>query len=344
MSKRNELPRPKGRSITALRFARFAARLRFTVPFGRCRSQPPPQGAGNIPALIESAVTSMPKISVITCSYQQAPFLELTLRSVLEQDYANLEYLVVDGGSTDGSVALIESYSNQLAYHVSEKDRGQSEALNKGLRRSSGEIVGWLCSDDLLLPGSLETVAAYFAANPGIDAVYGNTILINARGKVLKAKREMGFSPFSILHDHNYIPQPSMFWRRSLMQEVGFLDESLHLSMDADYWMRFALKGRVKHISTFLSCMRTHDSQKVFLDRPGVFREAELLRLRYARAIRLDGVEQLLRWYARLYRIGCRWMAHGYEYSVPDELSRWLQELHEKYSVQSPLLNESGSK
>lgn len=284
---------------------------------------------------IEPAVTAMPKISVITCSYLQAPFLEFTLRSVLEQGYQNLEYLVVDGGSTDGSVALIERYSDSLAYRVSEKDHGQSEALNKGLRKSTGEIVGWLCSDDLLLPGSLEVVANYFAANPGVDAVYGNSILIDAAGKVLRAKREMGFSPFSILHDHNYIPQPSMFWRRSLMEKAGFLDESLHLSMDADYWMRFAMNGCVRHIPIFLSCMRTHDSQKVFLDRPGVFQEAELLRLRYAKTRGFNGMQRMVRWYARLYRIGCRWVAHGYEYSVPDELSSWLEGLHEKSPSQS---------
>jgi glycosyltransferase involved in cell wall biosynthesis len=293
---------------------------------------------------IDPDMASMPKISVVTCSYQQAPFLELTLRSVLEQGYPNLEYLVVDGGSTDGSVALIERYSDSLAYFVSEKDHGQSEALNKGLRKSTGEIVGWLCSDDLLLPGSLKAVASYFAANPGVDAVYGNSILINARGKVLRAKREMGFSPFSILHDHNYIPQPSMFWRRSLMGKAGFLDESLHLSMDADYWMRFAMNGRVRHIPTFLSCMRTHDSQKVFLDRPGVFREAELLRLRYSKTHGSGGVQRLLRWYARLYRIGCRWVAHGYEYSVPDTLSSWLEGLHEKSSKQGRRPVESCSK
>ena len=286
-------------------------------------------------------MTAIPKISVITCSYQQVPFLELAMRSVLEQGYPNLEYLVVDGGSTDGSIALIDRYADSLAYRVSEKDHGQSEALNKGLRKSTGEIIGWLCSDDLLFPGSLETVASYFAANPSVEAVYGNAILINARGKVLRAKREMGFSPFSILHDHNYIPQPSMFWRRSLMEKVGFLDESLHLSMDADYWLRFAMNGRVSHIPDFLSCMRTHDSQKVFLDRPGVFREADLLRLRYSKTNGFEAVQRLLRWYARLYRVGCRWVASGYEYSVPGALSSWLAGLHEKSSNQSHWPDES---
>jgi glycosyltransferase involved in cell wall biosynthesis len=293
---------------------------------------------------IEPAMTAIPKISVITCSYQQAPFLELAMRSVLEQRYPNLEYLVVDGGSTDGSVALIERYSDSLAYRVSEKDHGQSEALNKGLRKSSGEIIGWLCSDDLLFPGSLEAVANYFAANPSVDAVYGDAILIDVHGKVLRAKREMGFSPFSILYDHNYIPQPSMFWRRSLMEKVGFLDESLHLSMDADYWMRFALLGRVKHMRNFLSCMRNHNAQKVFLDRPGVFQEATLLRLRYSKVFTLDAITKLLKWYARLYRIGYRWVTHGYEYSVPDELVHWLSVLHKTPSDQSHLAAKRGSK
>lgn len=265
------------------------------------------------------------KISIITCSYQQASYLGYTLRSVIDQQYPNLEYLVIDGGSSDGSTEVIARYANHLAYSVSERDHGQSEALNKGFLRSSGDIVGWLCSDDLLLPGSLERVAAYFDAHPGVDAVYGNAVLIDANGTPLRAKREMGFSPFTILHDHNYIPQPSMFWRRRLMDRVGHLDQSLHLSMDADYWLRFAANGNIRHIPDFLSCMRSHDHQKVFLDRSGVFGEADRLRQRYGQ----DGVTAaIFRKYARLYRVAYRWLAGGYNYEVPGEIVEWLKNLH----------------
>lgn len=279
------------------------------------------------------------KLSIITCSYQQASYLGYTLRSVIDQQYPNLEYLVIDGGSSDGSTEVIEQYANHLAYSVSERDNGQSEALNKGLERSSGEIVGWLCSDDLLLPGSLERVAAYFDAHPGVDAVFGNAVLIDAKGTPLRAKREMGFSPFTILHDHNYIPQPSMFWRRRLMDRVGPLDQSLHLSMDADYWLRFAANGNVRHIPYFLSCMRSHDQQKVFLDRSGVFAEADRLRQRYGK----DGIAaSIFRKYARLYRVTRRWLAGGYNNEVPDEIVAWLKSLHRADQIQTRSEKELG--
>ncbi|OQW88886.1 MAG: hypothetical protein BWK72_08110 [Rhodoferax ferrireducens] len=273
-------------------------------------------------------MSTLPTISIVTCSYQQAKFLGFTLRSVIDQQYPSLEYIVVDGCSTDGSVAVIEHFSKFLAHHVSERDKGQSEALNKGLRLSKGEIVGWLCSDDLLLPGSLEAVAKYFAANPTVDAVYGDAILIDATGVVQRAKREMGFSPFTLLYDHNYIPQPSMFWRRRLMQDVGLLDETLHLSMDADYWLRFAKNGLVRHMPVLLSCMRMHKSQKVFIDRAGVFRESESLRDQYANVSTSSVSGRFLRGYARVYRVIRRFLESGYDYSVPKDVQVWLQSLH----------------
>lgn len=274
------------------------------------------------------------RITIITCSYQQASYLGYTLRSVIDQRYPNLEYLVIDGGSTDGSAEVIEGYAKHLAYSVSERDNGQSEALNKGFQRSTGEIVGWLCSDDLLLPGSLERVAAYFDAHPGVDAVYGNALLIDASGAPLRAKREMGFSPFTILYDHNYIPQPSMFWRRRLMDRVGALDQSLHLSMDADYWLRFAVHGTVRHIPDFLSCMRSHGRQKVFLDRSGVSSEAGRLRQRYANIGQTGVTAAVFRRYARLYRVAYRWLSGGYNYSVPEESVEWLKVLHRADQIQ----------
>lgn len=277
----------------------------------------------------DSEKSVMPlKISIVTCSYQQASFLDYTIRSVLEQNYANLEYLVIDGASSDGSVEIIEQYANRLAYVVSEKDSGQSQALNKGLERSTGDILGWLCSDDLLLPGSLHAVAMYFENHPEVDAVYGDSILIDERGNIVTPKREMGFSPLAILHDYNYIPQPSMFWRRRLMDKVGLLDESLHLSMDADYWLRFARMGNVVHVSAFWSCMRLHGAQKVFVNRRGVYREAALLRQRHAKSLHLNGPRWFFWWYARLYRVVTRFLANGYNRTLPGGLGEWLSRLH----------------
>ena len=284
------------------------------------------------------------KISIITCSYQQASFLEYSIRSVLEQEYSNTEYLVIDGASSDGSVEIIERYADRLAYFVSEKDDGQSQALNKGLMHSTGQILGWLCSDDLLLPGALQAVAAYFETHPEVDAVYGDAILIDESGTVVCPKREMGFSPMTILHDYNYIPQPSMFWRRALMDRVGLLDENLHLSMDADYWLRFAQIGKVMHVSEFWSCMRLHGAQKVFVNRPGVYREANLLRQRHAKDLNLNGPRWFFWWYARLYRVLIRFLSNGYNRSSPDGIRDWLSSLHATASPGSVTLSKKASR
>ncbi|MGA7984515.1 MAG: glycosyltransferase family 2 protein, partial [Burkholderiales bacterium] len=203
-----------------------------------------------------------PGISLVTCSYRQAPFLEATLRSVIGQRYPALEYIVVDGGSDDGSREIIERHSASLAYWVSEPDDGQTDALRKGFERASGDILGWLCSDDLLLPGALRAVAAYFRAHPDALAVFGDALWIDRDGRLLRPKREMAFNRFVFLHDHNYVPQPSMFWRRELFQAVGGLDCAFDLAMDADLWERFSRRTRIQHLPRYLSCMRFYAEQK----------------------------------------------------------------------------------
>ena len=186
-----------------------------------------------------------PRISVVTCSFQQASYLEQALRSVLEQAYPSLEYVVVDGGSSDGSAEIIRRHAPALAHWVSEPDGGQTQALIKGFSRCTGDVLGWLCSDDLLLPGALRTVGEFFAAHPGVAAAYGDALWIDAGGRLLRPKREIDFSRFVLLHDHNYIPQPSMFWRRSLYDAVGGLDARFDLAMDADLWERFSASTRI---------------------------------------------------------------------------------------------------
>ncbi|MDE2000233.1 MAG: glycosyltransferase, partial [Burkholderiales bacterium] len=156
------------------------------------------------------------KFSIVTCSYQQGRFLDATMRSVLDQGYPNLEYIVIDGGSKDQSVQVIESHSSRLSYWVSEKDRGQTHALSKGFERATGDILGWLCSDDLLLPGALQRVARFFEAYPEVDFVYGNAFWIDAQGQFIRPKKEMPWNKFIFLFDHNYVAQPATFWRRSL--------------------------------------------------------------------------------------------------------------------------------
>ncbi len=206
-----------------------------------------------------------PKISIVTPSYNQGAFLEATIQSVLNQNYSNLEYIVIDGASQDASPAIIEKYRPLLSYAVSEPDEGQSDAIQKGLARCTGgenEIMAYLNSDDLLLPGSLAFVADFFEKNPNVDLIYGHRVLINDGGK------EIGrwFTP----HHNNYnlsvidyVPQETMFWRKRLYDKIGGIDPNFHFAMDWDFLLRAQEGGAViKRLPYFLGCFRVHESQK----------------------------------------------------------------------------------
>lgn len=268
---------------------------------------------------------SLPIISLVTCSYQQARFLDATMRSVLGQHYPALDYIVMDGGSKDGSREIIQRHAVALSSWVSEPDEGQTDALIKGFRRAKGEILGWLCSDDLLLPGTLEAVGAFFRDHPHIGAVYGDSLWIDANGALLRPKKEMGFNRFVYLHDHNYIPQPSMFWRRSLYEEVGGLDTRFNLAMDSDLWDRFASRAKIAHMPRYLSCMRYYPEQKTRNLRPAGKLEDALIRRRSSALARFSGLEPVLRASARGLRMVLKGLSGGYTARVPDDLLPWLK-------------------
>jgi len=205
-----------------------------------------------------------PKISIITPSFNQGRFIEATIRSVLDQGYPNLEYFIVDGGSTDGSVEIIRRYEGKLAWWVSEADRGQSHAINKGLKRASGDIVAWLNSDDLLVPGSLEFAAQFFETHHHTDLLYGNAEIIDAVDTFIMHRKEIPFDRMmGMLIGFGFlIPQPAAFWRRRVMASVGYLDEELHYAMDSDYWKRVSDRHTIQHVSKLLARMRYHNEAK----------------------------------------------------------------------------------
>jgi glycosyltransferase involved in cell wall biosynthesis len=203
----------------------------------------------------------LPKISIITPSYNQGQFLEETISSVLSQDYPNLEYIVIDGGSKDQSVDIIRKYASSLTYWISEKDSGQSEALNKGFKRATGDIVTWLNSDDVYLPGTLLKIAKHFTENPESTLLHGKTIVF---GEGLKdeergapeeelASLYLAYIPF---------PQPSSFFRRHVLTELGYLDESLQYGMDFDLLARIALNYRIDRSTEIFSRYRIHPASK----------------------------------------------------------------------------------
>jgi len=182
-----------------------------------------------------------PTISVVVPSYNHAPFLRQALDSVLLQDYPRLELIVVDGGSTDGSVEILRSYSDRLTRWVSEPDRGQTDAINRGIAMAGGEIVAWLNSDDLYLAGCLESAGRALQRNPGAGMVYGDGVMVDSTGNVLDHHRYRSLGALDLLC-FDVILQPAAFMRRRALDAVGGLDDSYNLIMDHDLWVRLAAR------------------------------------------------------------------------------------------------------
>lgn len=212
----------------------------------------------------ESNRTSWPRITVVTPSYNQRVFLEETICSVLSQEYPALEYVVIDGGSTDGSVELIKKYERHLAYWVSEKDRGQSHAINKGFRRSSGAILGWLNSDDVMKPGALFAVAESLSPHPEPAWLIGASELIDERGRLLRIQQpnQIDEAFFFAWSDTVWIPQQSTFWNRAMWERVGPVREDLTYAMDVALWLDMFERAAPLLTPQALSCYRFHDDCK----------------------------------------------------------------------------------
>jgi len=257
--------------------------------------------------------TPAPTISIVTPSYQQAEFLERTLRSVLDQHYPALEYVVQDGGSRDGSQAILERYAPRLARWESRPDRGQAHAVQLGFADATGEIMAYLNSDDLLLPGSLAAAAAYFARHPDVDVVYGHRVIVDAYdGEV--GRWVLPPHDSDILRYADYVPQETLFWRRRLWDKVGGVDPRFQFALDWDLLLRFQAAGaKFARMDRFLGAFRIHRRQKTFLSLVTVGEtEMQELRLRehgrhptqHEIADALRGYRRRALWYTWLYRMG----------------------------------------
>ena len=211
----------------------------------------------------------------MTPSLNQAEFLEETIRSVLLQQYPNREYVVIDGGSTDGSVDIIRKYERWLSYWTSEPDHGQSHAINKGVSRATGEIVAWLNSDDTYRPGALAAAAAAAARHPDATVVYGNANWIDADGRVLRPVLSLPYDREYLLIQANCIPQSSAFLQRRAFVDAGGLDESLHFAMDYDLWLRLDQTCRLVHVPDVWSHARIHAAAKTSSGDTGYYGEVE---------------------------------------------------------------------
>ena len=211
--------------------------------------------------------STLPRISVITPSYNQAAFLERTIRSILDQNYPNLEYIIIDGGSTDGSVDIIKRYSSQLTFWESVPDRGQSNAINKGLQRATGDWICWQNSDDVFYSGAFEVLAEAVQKNPNLDLVIGDVKLINEMDDVIRPMRYVRPTYKSLLAEGMVLTNQAAFWRNSIHKEIGWLDESLHYGFDYEWFLRvLRFTNASYHISEFLGALRFHSETKTSLN------------------------------------------------------------------------------
>ena len=205
-----------------------------------------------------------PLITIVTPSFNQGPFLERTIRSVIEQDYPHIEYMVIDGGSSDNSLEIIKKYENRLSYWISEKDKGQSDAINKGWKRARGTYCAYLNSDDALAPGSVSKIAESFQHYPEAVVVYGDYTFIDEHDRTIEIckGRQTDFKGLLLNGQMPAIAQPSSFYLTSLVKEVGFIDTSLHLSMDYDLLLKLSQRGEIKYIPEQISFFRLHSNAK----------------------------------------------------------------------------------
>lgn len=205
---------------------------------------------------------NLPLVSIVTPSYNQREYLEETMLSVLEQDYPKLEYFVVDGGSSDGSLDVIKRYQDKLTGWLSETDEGQTDAINKGFDLCQGQIMAWLNSDDLYYPGAISSAVEYLMDNPAVGMVYGDTDLINGSGDVIGRFNAQQTSFKRLMRGGVYIPQPAAFWRKDLWERAGPLDPSYYFAMDYDLWVRFAKISRIDYCPKLWAKFRIHGAGK----------------------------------------------------------------------------------
>ena len=230
-----------------------------------------------------ASTVRLPKLSVVIPSYQQGEFIERTIRSIVDQNYPDLEIILMDGGSTDGTMAVVERYREHFAHISSGKDSGQSAAIRKGFEIATGDFISWLNSDDTYSPGALLAIGRYLTDHPKLRFVYGDTNLINASDAVVAQKRSAPFVLGVMKYAFLTVPQMSAFWSRALYQEVGGVDESLRFCMDYDLFVRMAIKSAPVHISQPVGNFRLHGESKTSTLEATRLAEDELVHERYCR-------------------------------------------------------------
>jgi glycosyltransferase involved in cell wall biosynthesis len=240
-------------------------------------------------------MSTIPKITIITPSFNQGKFIERTIKSVLDQDYPNLEYLVMDGGSSDETIDILKKYEPRLTW-ISEKDKGQADAINKGIKMSTGDIVAYLNSDDIYEPYTLREVAQYFTQHAGTMWLTGKCRIIDkedreARGMITHYKNFLlRHYSYNMLLVTNPISQPATFWRRSAINEFGLFNVNEHLVMDYDYWLRIGKKYPLAVLNKYLASFRVYASSKTSSSFLTTFRREMMLARKHSSSILLNSM------------------------------------------------------
>lgn len=204
----------------------------------------------------------MTRVTIVTPSFNQAAYLEATIQSVLSQDYEDIEYFIMDGGSTDGSLEIIHKYADRLAGWVSEKDRGQTDAINKGFARASGEVLAWLNSDDTFEPGAVRQAVELLEQHPEVSMVYGDCNYIDESGQVIGRFPAAQTDYRRLREGYVHIPQQASFFRAELVRQVGPLDPSFFFAMDYDLWVRLARIAPPLYVPRLWANFRLHRDAK----------------------------------------------------------------------------------
>ncbi len=251
------------------------------------------------------------KVSSVTPSLNQAAFIQATIRSVLDQGYPDLDYIVVDGGSTDGTLDILRRYSSRLRW-LSEPDRGQADAINKGFRLATGDVLAYLNADDLYLPGTIDRVTQYLAAHPATNWVYGDCRLIDEAGRPLGHLRAPEFNQGRMIQRGEYIPQPAAFWKRTAAAAVGEFDAALRYAMDYDYFIRLGRYAPGHRLDAELACFRLQPASKTISSEEKHWRETLMVSERY-------GLKPWTAWY------WIRRFRHWGLRALPGPVQRWVR-------------------
>jgi len=265
----------------------------------------------------------MTLVSIITPSYNQSKYLEQTILSVLNQDYPRIEYIVMDGASTDGSVDIIRKYADKLTYWASEKDNGQADAINKGFARASGEVLAWLNSDDFYLPGTVSAAVKVFEENPDVVLVYGNMLAVDENGKTFNTLNYKQLTLADLL-SFQIIGQPAVFMCRSALQKTNGLNPAFHFLLDHLLWIQIAKHGQILHVNQTWSAARYHAEAKNVAKAAEFGREAfRILELTQQDPILAPLITRRAR--ASAHRVNARYLLDGGQSA--EALAAWFRAL-----------------